>query len=92
IFLYLNKSTAFCILAFALANPAKDTKKTDACQRACGEVYDPVCAKAKNSSKERLLTFGSPCVMSNYNCQHADDPFEQKSKGECGGGVSVRLS
>ncbi|KAH8351049.1 hypothetical protein KR084_001652, partial [Drosophila pseudotakahashii] len=87
-------NSALCLLAFVLANPAKDTKKpaTDSCQRNCGEVYEPVCAKAKNSSKERLITFGSPCVMSNYNCQHADDPFEQKSKGECGGGVSVRLS
>ncbi|XP_016977656.1 vasotab [Drosophila rhopaloa] len=83
---------AVCLLAFVLATPAKDTKKPATCQRACGEVYDPVCAKAKNSSKERLITFGSPCVMSNYNCQHADDPFEQKTKGECGGGVSVRLS
>ncbi|XP_022218712.1 vasotab [Drosophila obscura] len=84
---------ALCLLAFALAVPAKDTKKqANSCQRSCGDDYEPVCAKAKNSSKERLLTFGSACVMSNYNCQHADDPFDIKSKGECGGGVSVRLS
>ncbi|XP_062122352.1 vasotab-TY1 [Drosophila sulfurigaster albostrigata] len=85
---------ALCLLAFVLANPAKDTKKpaTNACNRSCGDTYEPVCAKAKNSSKERLISFGSKCVMDNYNCQHADDPFEIKSKGECGGGVSVRLS
>ncbi|XP_023173763.1 vasotab [Drosophila hydei] len=84
---------ALCLLAFVLANPAKDSKKVvNSCARACGDDYEPVCARAKNSSKERLLTFGSSCVMANYNCQHADDPFEVKSKGECGGGVSVRLS
>lgn len=56
-----------------LGNPAKDTKKpANACVTACDD-YDPVCARAKNSSKERLLTFGSKCVMNNYNCQHADD-------------------
>ncbi|EDW81643.1 uncharacterized protein Dwil_GK12185 [Drosophila willistoni] len=83
---------AVCLLAFVLASPGKTNTKTNSCVRACGDDYEPICAKAKNSSKERLLTFGSQCVMANYNCQHADDPFEQKSKGECGGGVSVRLS
>ncbi|KAH8416951.1 hypothetical protein KR222_000180, partial [Zaprionus bogoriensis] len=83
---------ALCLLAFALGNPAKDAKKpANACAVACDD-YEPVCARAKNSSKERLLTFGSKCVMNNYNCQHADDPYEIKTKGECGGGVSVRLS
>ncbi|KAH8359136.1 hypothetical protein KR093_004581, partial [Drosophila rubida] len=89
----LIKLLAVCLLAFALANPAKDSKKpANTCNRACGDAYEPVCAKAKNSSKERLISFGSKCVMENYNCQHADDPFEIKSNGECGGGVSVRLS
>ncbi|EDW66784.1 vasotab [Drosophila virilis] len=84
---------ALCLLALVFASPAKDSKKpANSCARACGDDYEPVCARTKNSSKERLLTFGSPCVMANYNCQHADDPFEVKSKGECGGGVSVRLS
>ncbi|XP_017845622.1 vasotab [Drosophila busckii] len=84
---------ALCVMAFVVASPAKDSKKTtNSCVRACGEDYDPVCARAKNSGKERLITFGSQCVMANYNCQHADDPFEVKTKGECGGGVSVRLS
>ncbi|EDV95073.1 GH23934 [Drosophila grimshawi] len=86
-------TNALCLLAFVVGSPAKDTKKqADSCSRTCGDDYSPVCAKARNSSKERLITFGSQCVMSNYNCQHADDPFEVKSKGECGGGVSVRLS
>ncbi|XP_065363718.1 vasotab [Calliphora vicina] len=80
-----------CLAAVALASPAKN-KQAPACSRNCGDSYEPVCAKAKNSSKERLLTFGSECVMGNYNCQHSDDPFEVKSKGECGGNVSVRLS
>ncbi|XP_030373873.1 vasotab [Scaptodrosophila lebanonensis] len=84
---------AVCLVALATAGPAKDNKKqANTCVRACEDDYKPVCAKAKNSSKERLLTFGSQCVLSNYNCQHADDPFEVKTNGECGGGVSVRLS
>lgn len=69
--------SALCLLALVLGNPAKDSKKpANACVTACDD-YDPVCARAKNSSKERLLTFGSKCVMNNYNCQHADD---RKSK------------
>ncbi|XP_034485437.1 vasotab [Drosophila innubila] len=84
---------ALCLLAFVLASPAKDSKKqVNSCVRGCDDAYEPVCSRAKNSSKERLITFGSKCVMDNYNCQHADDPFEVKTKGECGGGVSVRLS
>ncbi|KAH8294605.1 hypothetical protein KR018_000160, partial [Drosophila ironensis] len=90
---YICMYIAVCVLAFVGASPAKDTKRpSNSCQHACGDAYEPICAKAKNSSKERLITFGSQCVMSNYNCQHSDDPFEQKSRGECGGGVSVRLS
>ncbi|KAL9890139.1 uncharacterized protein ACN427_009215 [Glossina fuscipes fuscipes] len=81
--------TCFAVAIFA--KPGK-TAQTPSCSRDCGEKYEPVCAKAKNSSKERLLTFGNECVMGNYNCQHSDDPFEVKSKGECGGNVSVRLS
>ncbi|XP_017090431.2 uncharacterized protein [Drosophila bipectinata] len=85
---------AFCLLAITVAIPAKDSKKPagNACVKSCGDAYDPICGKAKNTSKERLITFGSPCVMSNYNCNHAEEQFEQKSKGECGGGVSVLLS
>jgi len=80
-----------CLVAATLAAPGK--KEKSACSRDCGDKYEPVCSKAKSSgSKERLITFGSECVMGNYNCQHPDDTFEVKSKGECGGNVSVRLS
>ncbi|XP_061388852.1 vasotab-like [Musca vetustissima] len=80
-----------CLVALAVATPAKN-KQAPACSANCGEKYEPICAKAKNGNKERLLTFGNECVMGNYNCQHSDDPYEMKSKGECGGNVSVRLS
>lgn len=58
--------------AVVLASPAKN-KQAPACSRNCGDKYEPVCAKAKNSPKEKLLTFGSECVMANYNCQHSDE-------------------
>uniref|UniRef100_A0A1B0C5K0 Kazal-like domain-containing protein n=1 Tax=Glossina palpalis gambiensis TaxID=67801 RepID=A0A1B0C5K0_9MUSC len=63
--------TCFAVAIFA--KPGK-TAQTPSCSRDCGEKYEPVCAKAKNGSKERLLTFGNECVMGNYNCQHSDDP------------------
>ncbi|XP_055849434.1 vasotab [Episyrphus balteatus] len=78
------------IAAVAFAKPAKSTPP-NSCTRVCPTNYEPVCAKAKNGNKERLLTFGSDCVMSNYNCDHTDDPYEKKSNGECGNKVSVRL-
>ncbi|XP_075146717.1 uncharacterized protein LOC142221075 [Haematobia irritans] len=80
-----------CLVALTWAAPSKD-KEAPACSKKCGESYEPVCAKAKNGNRERLLTFGSECVLGNYNCQHSDDPFEVKSRGECGGNVGVRLS
>ncbi|XP_037948342.1 vasotab [Teleopsis dalmanni] len=82
-----------CLVAVAFSIPAKDNKKqAPTCSKDCGDKYDPLCAKAKTGTKERLLTFGSPCVMDNYNCAHSDDQFEKKSNGECPGNVSVRLS
>lgn len=78
------------IVAMAFAKPAK-TPPPNSCTRACETKYEPICAKAKNGSKERLLTFGNQCVMNNYNCEHSSDPYEKKSGGECGNNVSVRL-
>lgn len=65
--------SVFCFLAFCSAFPEKKAPQQKECIRKCPEEYTPICGKAKNSSKERLLSFGSECVMKNYNCEHADD-------------------
>ncbi|XP_054747317.1 uncharacterized protein LOC129253096 [Anastrepha obliqua] len=80
----------FCLIAATFASPAGSKKQAPACARNCGEKYEPICAKEKNGNK--LLTFGNDCVMGRFNCEHPDGQYDLKSKGECGGNVSVRLS
>lgn len=60
------------VAAMAFAKPAK-SPPPNTCTRACETKYEPICGKAKNGSKERLLTFGNQCVLTNYNCEHSDD-------------------
>ncbi|XP_004529174.1 uncharacterized protein LOC101451998 [Ceratitis capitata] len=78
-----------CFTAATFASPA-GKKQAPACARDCGDKYEPICAKEKSGSK--LITFGNECVMGRFNCEHPDGQYDIKTKGECGGNVSVRLS
>ncbi|XP_036337682.1 uncharacterized protein LOC118747699 isoform X2 [Rhagoletis pomonella] len=78
------------LVSAIIASSASSKKQAPACSRACGEKYEPICAKAKKGNK--LLTFGNDCVLGRFNCEHPDEQYDFESKGECGGNVSVRLS
>ncbi|XP_030766808.1 agrin-like [Sitophilus oryzae] len=62
-------------------------KKKATCTKECGETYKPVCA----SEGDRKISFGSECVLSNYNCENQKN-LRVVSQGECPGGGGVRLS
>ncbi|XP_067643210.1 uncharacterized protein [Eurosta solidaginis] len=80
----------FCLISTIYASPAGDKKKkAQTCAFDC-QKYEPICGTEVNGKK--LLTFGSSCVMDRYNCEHPDGKYQLKSKNECGGNVSVRLS
>ncbi|XP_017464159.1 PREDICTED: uncharacterized protein LOC108357597 [Rhagoletis zephyria] len=86
----LNSFTVLSLVSAIIASSASSKKQAPACSRACGEKYEPICAKAKKGNK--LLTFGNDCVLGRFNCEHPDGQYDFESKGECGGNVSVRLS
>lgn len=66
-----------CILAAVLGTPAKDLKEVKkeaarkkACMHSCDAVqYAPVCASKQGT---KPMSFGSLCVMNNYNCEKGE--------------------
>lgn len=54
------------LIASAYASPADDKKKFQkkSCGD-CGDDYKPVCGEEDKS----IVTFGSECVLSKYNCE-----------------------
>lgn len=54
-------------MASAIANPAKGTNKKKPCLKDCGEDYKPVCGG--DGSGKGNKSFGSKCVLENYNCE-----------------------
>lgn len=51
-------------MTFAFEKP-----QPKACVKACTAVYEPICGGVPNS-QEKPKSFGSSCVMDNYNCEH----------------------
>lgn len=55
----------------AYGSPAKGSTKASLkkkpCIKECGEVYKPICAGDGTGKNNR--SFGSECVLSNYNCE-----------------------
>ncbi|KAL0830446.1 hypothetical protein ABMA28_002614 [Loxostege sticticalis] len=66
-----------------------DAARKKACMQDCTSVkFDPICA---GKDGEKPKSFGSECVMNNYNCEHKDTLHKLK-KGECPGADGIRLS
>ncbi|KAL1489278.1 hypothetical protein ABEB36_014207 [Hypothenemus hampei] len=80
------------ILSAIYGAPSKGSTKASlikkkSCAKDCGEVYKPICAGDANKN----ISFGSECVLSNYNCENQKD-LKVISEGECPGGGGVRLA
>ncbi|XP_041980206.1 uncharacterized protein LOC121733873 [Aricia agestis] len=66
-----------------------EAARKKACLHDCTSVaFDPVCA---GKTGEKPKSFGSECVMNNYNCEHKDT-LKKISKSECTGSDGIRLS
>lgn len=69
-------------MAFSNALPAKGSTKAalkkKPCLRECGDVYKPVCAGDGTGTSNK--SFGSECVLSNYNCEQDSGKIWQSTK------------
>ncbi|XP_059049970.1 vasotab [Achroia grisella] len=66
-----------------------EAARKKACLQDCTSVkVEPLCA-GKNGAKS--LSFGSECVLHNYNCENKDS-FTKVSNGQCPGSDGIRLS
>ncbi|KAH1028972.1 hypothetical protein HUJ05_002283 [Dendroctonus ponderosae] len=59
------------VLSLVDAAPSKGStkaslKKKQTCAKDCGDNYKPICA----GDGSKNLSFGSECVLSNYNCEN----------------------
>lgn len=61
-------SAIILLAAYATCLPAKEA---NTCAKACPADYKPICAKPVEGNGTDI-TFGSNCVMENYNCEHKD--------------------
>ncbi|GBP22535.1 hypothetical protein EVAR_84772_1 [Eumeta japonica] len=60
-----------------------------ACMRDCQSAgLQPLCA---GKTGEKPKSFGSECVLHNYNCEH-NDSLHKISAGECPGSDGIRLA
>nr|ARA71543.1 Kazal-type serine protease inhibitor [Actias selene] len=66
-----------------------DAARKKACLHDCTNVkFEPICA---TKGGEKPKSFGSVCVMNNYNCERKDT-LRKISDGECAGSDGIRLS
>ncbi|CAG9822424.1 unnamed protein product [Phaedon cochleariae] len=81
------------LLAVAQAAPSKGSTKASLkkkpCLKDCSTIeYKPVCGGDGTGKGNK--SFGSECVLGNYNCENAQN-LKVVSTGECPGGGGVRL-
>lgn len=56
-------------LVFAADKAKKPEPKK--CLKNCDAVkFAPICAGLPNSNAEKPKSFGSKCILENYNCEH----------------------
>ncbi|CAF4951240.1 unnamed protein product [Pieris macdunnoughi] len=66
-----------------------EAARKKACLHDCGSAkFEPICAGKQG---EKPKSFGSECVLNNYNCENKDT-LQKISKGECKGSDGIRLS
>lgn len=67
---------AAVLIGIAAAIPAKNDAKKNAqnkpCLKTCDLDYKPVCA---GEGKDKPKSFGSVCVLDNYNCEHGTSKY-----------------
>lgn len=65
------------VVASSYALPAKGSTKAalkkKPCIKDCGDVYKPVCGG--DGSGKNNKSFGSECVLSNYNCETGNSNY-----------------
>lgn len=64
------------ILASVYAVPAKANNKKKPCLKDCGEDYKPVCGG--DGSGKGNKSFGSKCVLENYNCEKGLSEYREQ--------------
>ncbi|XP_066251427.1 turripeptide Lol9.1-like [Euwallacea similis] len=89
---YVVLLVVLALLSLAHGAPSKGStkaslKKKQSCVKDCGDTYKPICA----GDGGKNISFGSECVLANYNCENQKD-LKLVSQGECPGGGGVRLS
>lgn len=69
---------ALCVVC-SVAVMAFEKPKPKECMKVCTADYDPVCAGVQGA-KDKPISFGSVCVLNNYNCENGKGIFRQKFK------------
>uniref|UniRef100_A0A6P7F7C8 Turripeptide Lol9.1 n=1 Tax=Diabrotica virgifera virgifera TaxID=50390 RepID=A0A6P7F7C8_DIAVI len=85
--------TVLVIISAVFAVPSKGSTKASLqkkpCLKDCSAVeYKPVCGGDGTGKGDK--SFGSECVLGNFNCEHSTTLKVVKA-GECPGGGSIRL-
>ncbi|XP_072932588.1 vasotab [Epargyreus clarus] len=66
-----------------------EAARKKACMHDCATAkFEPICAGKQG---EKPKSFGSECVMNNYNCENKET-LQKISKGECPNSDGIRLS
>lgn len=64
------------LVAVTYGSPAKGSTKASLkkkpCMKDCGDNYKPVCA---GDGKDKPRSYGSECVLSNFNCESGNGKF-----------------
>ncbi|XP_072380204.1 turripeptide Pal9.2 [Diabrotica undecimpunctata] len=81
------------LLSVAYGVPSKGSTKASLqkkpCLKDCSAVdYKPVCGGDGTGKGDK--SFGSECVLGNFNCEHSTT-LKVVKVGECPGGGSIRL-
>ncbi|CAG9133590.1 unnamed protein product [Plutella xylostella] len=67
----------------------EEATRKKACMHDCtAEKFEPICA---GKPGEKPKSFGSVCVLNNYNCENKET-LKKTSNGECPGSDGIRLS
>lgn len=79
-FLFLNiLYFTVALLSTVYGAPSKGStkaslKKKQTCVKDCGDTYKPVCA----GDGSKNISFGSECVLGNYNCENQKGKINDK--------------
>ncbi|XP_056640575.1 turripeptide Pal9.2-like [Diorhabda sublineata] len=88
-FLFVLVVALVLVEAIPSKGSTKASLKKKPCLKECdGVEYKPVCGGDGTGKSDK--SFGSECVLNNYNCENNQN-LKVVSQGECPGGGSIRL-